>query len=205
MCEPKIVHQQDGLYKYAIYEDGDGRWWKIHRPGDETPDYYDEYDGDLIADLLSWLHTQRDKAEAERDALRAEVERLREERDRQYDQNTEQIVRVASLEAEVERLREERRWIPVGERLPDNYTIVTAAWGLPPDRHPVPTAAYCVDGLWMQVGYKTRLQVTHWQPLPAPPHKTTTDLTCEVTPEKDGFYKVEWFPPPTTKDTNDGP
>ena len=73
--EPRIVGQQDGLYEYVIYEDGDGKWWQIHRPGDETPDYYDERDGDLIADLLSWLHTQRDKAEAERDALRAEVER----------------------------------------------------------------------------------------------------------------------------------
>ena len=78
MSEPRIVSRQGGLYEYVIYEDGDVRWWKIHRPGDETPDYYDEHDGDLIADLLSWLHTQRDKAEAELTALRAEVERLRE-------------------------------------------------------------------------------------------------------------------------------
>ena len=38
-------------------------------------------------------------------ALRAEVERLRKERDWQYDQNTEQITRIAALEAKVERLR----------------------------------------------------------------------------------------------------
>lgn len=36
--------------------------------------------------------------------LVAEVERLRDECDRQYDQNTEQIVRISVLEAEVERL-----------------------------------------------------------------------------------------------------
>lgn len=34
----------------------------------------------------------------------AEVERLTAERDRQYDQNTEQITRIAALEAENERL-----------------------------------------------------------------------------------------------------
>ena len=76
---------------------------------------------------------------------------------------------IDNLAAEVERLREERRWIPVEEGLPENYETVIAAWGLPPDRHPIPAVVYCVDGLWLQVGYKTRLQVTHWQPLPAPP------------------------------------
>lgn len=38
-------------------------------------------------------------------ALRAEVERLTAERDRQYDQNAEQITRIAALEAENEKLR----------------------------------------------------------------------------------------------------
>ena len=36
-------------------------------------------------------------------SLRAEVERLTGERDRQYDQNAEQIIRIAALENEVER------------------------------------------------------------------------------------------------------
>lgn len=40
-------------------------------------------------------------------ALRAEVERLTGERDRQYDQNAEQIIRIAALEAENERLKKE--------------------------------------------------------------------------------------------------
>lgn len=38
-------------------------------------------------------------------ALRAEVERLTGERDRQYDQNAEQIIRIAALEADNEKLR----------------------------------------------------------------------------------------------------
>lgn len=38
-------------------------------------------------------------------AAEAEVERLTAERDRQYDQNAEQITRIAALEAENERLR----------------------------------------------------------------------------------------------------
>ena len=38
-------------------------------------------------------------------SLRAEVERLTGERDRQYDQNAEQIIRIAALEAENEKLR----------------------------------------------------------------------------------------------------
>lgn len=38
-------------------------------------------------------------------AAEAEVERLTAERDRQYDQNAEQITRIAALEAENEKLR----------------------------------------------------------------------------------------------------
>ena len=41
----------------------------------------------------------------ENNKLRAEVERLTAERDRQYDQNAEQITRIAALEAENEKLR----------------------------------------------------------------------------------------------------
>ena len=38
---------------------------------------------------------------------------------------------IAALEAEIARLREERRWVPVGERLPDGEECVEAAgpWG----------------------------------------------------------------------------
>ena len=38
---------------------------------------------------------------------------------------------IAALEAEIARLREERRWVPVGERLPEDEECVEAAgpWG----------------------------------------------------------------------------
>ena len=59
---------------------------------------------EAIARQQQDLEEAADRA-ADCDILRAEVERLTVERDRQYDQNAEQITRIAALEAENERLR----------------------------------------------------------------------------------------------------
>jgi hypothetical protein len=65
-----------------------------------------------MADIVKMLREcSSDEAYLSRQAadeitrLRAEIERLTAERDRQYDQNTEQITRIAALEVENEELR----------------------------------------------------------------------------------------------------
>lgn len=72
---------------------------------------------------------------------------------------------VSDLLAEVERLRAERRWIPVGERLPDDER-------LPADDSPVLVLCH-IDGHepWVEVRASCDLPsyATHWQPLPPLP------------------------------------
>lgn len=105
---------------------------------------------------------------------KAVAARLRE-RTSKLAQATEHI---ASLEQEIDRLRKERRWIPVGERLPDlneanrfhatclvacsngnvcemDYEINTYAKH---ERHRQPR--------WKWQGRISIWEVTHWQPLP---------------------------------------
>jgi hypothetical protein len=70
--------------------------------------------------------------------------------------------------AEIARLREERRWIPVGERLPDRYRSVIVA--LTPDirgKVEVCEAAH-YEGSDFETEYGV-YECSHWMPLPAPP------------------------------------
>ena len=59
----------------------------------------------------------------------------------------------------------ERRWIPVSERLPDEYTNVLVM----SKRFEEPK----IDQIWIVRGDKiwTLDNVTHWMPLPKPPKK----------------------------------
>jgi len=71
-------------------------------------------------------------------------------------------------------LEEAQRWIPVSERLPENYQRVIAC-GTDYANEPVGAAKF-IDGKWYDqdvvdnCGDWERLyNVTHWLPLPAPP------------------------------------
>ena len=76
---------------------------------------------------------------------------------------------VTRLADEVERLREERRWVPVGERLPDDLRrVMVMAPGLYGAQ-----VAWILNGKWHDgIGYPDDAidgRVTHWQPLPPGP------------------------------------
>jgi hypothetical protein len=75
------------------------------------------------------------------------------------------LAEVERLREELERLRAERRWVPVGERLPDDER-------LPADDSPVLVLCH-IDGHepWVEVRASCDLPsyATHWQPLPPLP------------------------------------
>jgi hypothetical protein len=71
--------------------------------------------------------------------------------------------------AEIARLREERRWVSVGERLPDDLRrVMVMAPGLYGAQ-----VAWLLKGKWHDgIGYPDDAidcRVTHWQPLPPGP------------------------------------
>ena len=73
---------------------------------------------------------------------------------------------IDGLVKEIARLREERRWIPVGERLPDEprrmLAFVPSVYG--------PQVAFVSNGKWQDgTEYSIGGRVTHWQPLPPGP------------------------------------
>ena len=84
---------------------------------------------------------------------------------------TQDVKEFYALAAAALREQEERRWIPVEERLPQNYISVLAYI---PTAEPLPMVheAYIGDdGEWhSSVFYGIENEyVTHWMPLPEPP------------------------------------
>ena len=64
-------------------------------------------------------------------------------------------------------LEQERRWIPVGERLPEEYEYVLL-W----DRYNILVGNYVFDKdkpNWCDATSLNDIYPTHWQPLPQPP------------------------------------
>jgi len=75
------------------------------------------------------------------------------------------LQKVESLEAENNRLREERRWVPVGERVPDD-TVECLVFH---KRSKECRRAYVYKGDWWDGVYLITGNVTHWRPLPPGP------------------------------------
>ncbi len=78
------------------------------------------------------------------------------------------LQKVESLEADNNRLREERRWVPVGERLPEKYQTVLVA--LTPDSKG--RVEVCEAVHWKGSDFETdkgNYECSHWMPLPPGP------------------------------------
>jgi len=80
------------------------------------------------------------------------------------------LYEIALLRAEITRLREERRWIPVTERMPEADSTVLVSWRYGEGPEQVAAQAwYDRHGRFTTAGVVEFPNVTHWQPLPAPP------------------------------------
>ena len=89
-----------------------------------------------------------------------EIARLRDERR----SISTLLGKVESLEADNTKLREERRWVPVGERLPEGNSKVLTL-GL--QRYPVVCSFFQFDQSFRDGGVVSG--VTHWMPTPPGP------------------------------------
>ena len=71
------------------------------------------------------------------------------------------------LQSELDREREARRWIPVSERVPENYVTVMVGSSAYPN---VVGSGYIAEGgSWHWHNRIIDEPVTHWQPMPKPP------------------------------------
>ena len=72
--------------------------------------------------------------------------------------------RIASLELQLSEARARLAWIPVDERLPEEFTLVLT---FSKDNDKPVTAILAAGFWWSNVDWT--LNVTHWMPLPEPP------------------------------------
>lgn len=78
---------------------------------------------------------------------------------------------VCSIAIEAIREQEQRRWIPVTERLPEEFISVIVSI---PSEHPLPTVkeAYMANGCWVtKMAIFPSNDITHWMPMPEPPNE----------------------------------
>jgi len=73
-----------------------------------------------------------------------------------------------NLEDYIAELEAARRWIPVGERLPDNWESVLTI-DISKSTQDMVTAFYNPETSLWSTHFSCDLWVTHWMPLPEPP------------------------------------
>lgn len=75
---------------------------------------------------------------------------------------------ITGLESRIAELEEKQRWIPVSERLPDNWESVLTI-DISKSTQDVVTAFYNPETSRWSTHVSCDLWVTHWMPLPEPP------------------------------------
>jgi len=75
---------------------------------------------------------------------------------------------IDKLEAENARLKDAQRWIPVSERMPDDWESVLTI-DISKSTQDVVSAFYNPETSLWSTPFSSDLWVTHWMPLPEPP------------------------------------
>jgi len=76
---------------------------------------------------------------------------------------------IEKLESRIAELEAKQRWIPVSERLPEEFTPVLTI-----GKDELPITAVVDRGHWYS-SFEHSLNVTHWMPLPEPPEEYQND------------------------------
>ena len=131
---------------------------------------------DTIGEAVQTIAVLLDEVErlrAENDGLRGECKRIAANVLEGARAGSADVI--DSLKAEVERLRAERRWIPVGERLPDNSdTVLVIVEWVSQGWNEFKRYREVLAGCWMEGRWEVRdwgvgLDVVAWWPAPALP------------------------------------
>jgi hypothetical protein len=99
---------------------------------------------------------------------RSDCDSLRDDNALVHDMNEKLREEIRTLREEIRTLREERRWVPVGERLPEKYQSVLVA--LTPDSKG--RVEVCEAVHWKGSDFETdkgNYECSHWMPLPPGP------------------------------------
>lgn len=81
--------------------------------------------------------------------------------------------RITLTDAQLSLLRNLPQWIPVSERLPEEFATVLVVISTPSGSHVSFMSRHAQDGFWQHAdGDIDEINVTHWMPLPSPPEVT---------------------------------
>ena len=109
--------------------------------------------GELVGENILWKVIN--------DKLKSSRENLERENDRLQEKVSDLLKRIAELEAE-------HRWIPVSERMPDDWESVLTI-DISKSTQDVVTAFYNPEMSLWSTHFSYDLWVTHWMRLPEPP------------------------------------